>query len=111
MGAMQNNGAEKKSRGAVNNKKRLEGFGTGTQKSAGKADWGAATPEWVAAVVRIASSQGIEVSFALTRDKGAHGLKLYDYSTGERVQLWFNGDADLDAELSKVYAQLEAVAG
>jgi hypothetical protein len=47
------------------------------------------------------------VSFSLSRDGGAHGLALYDQ--GSRTQLWFNGDADLDMELEKVFAFLETL--
>jgi hypothetical protein len=48
----------------------------------------------------------VEVSFSLSKDGGAHGLSLYDYGSGERVRLWFNGDADLDTELEKVWHKL-----
>jgi hypothetical protein len=47
------------------------------------------------------------VSFKLSRDGGAHGLELYD--NGDKASLWFNGDADLDAELEKVFEYLETV--
>jgi hypothetical protein len=47
------------------------------------------------------------VSFSHSRDGGAHGLALYDQ--GERIQLWFNGDADLDTELEKVFEYLESL--
>lgn len=46
-------------------------------------------------------------SFMLSRDGGAYGLAIYDGS--ERVVLWFNGDADLEHELSKVYDYLDAL--
>lgn len=96
----------KKRRGSVDNAKRLAGL-AGSKDTAGLADWGTATPAWVAAVVVAASLKGMIISFSLSRDGGAHGLALYDQ--GERVQLWFNGDADLDIELEKVFAYLETL--
>lgn len=102
--------AKKERRGSVNNKSRLAGFGASVGAKQGTADWGSADPRWLAAVVVAASKQGVEVSFALSRDGGAHSLKLFDFASGERVQLWFNGDAVLDEELGKVFNQLDAQA-
>lgn len=93
-------------RGSTNNASRLEGLQQG-RAAKGKADWGTASPEWIAAVVVAASLRGMIVSFSLSRDEGAHGLALYD--DGERTQLWFNGDADLDLELEKVFQFLETL--
>jgi hypothetical protein len=50
---------------------------------------------------------GGAVTFALSRDQGAYGLTLLLDS--ERQTLWFNGDADLDAELEGVLAVLESL--
>lgn len=97
---------KKKKRGSVNNARRLEGL-QGRGQTQGNADWGTANTQWVAAVVVAATLRGMIVSFSLSRDQGAHGLALYD--NGERVQLWFNGDADLDEELEKVFVYLETV--
>lgn len=109
MGAMQNNDKKGK-RGSVNNKSRLAGFGEKVGEKRGTADWGSADPRWLAAVIVAASKAGVEVSFALSRDGGAHSLKLFDFGSGERVQLWFNGDAVLDEELGKVFNQLDSTA-
>lgn len=46
-------------------------------------------------------------SFMLSRDGGAYGLAIYDGN--ERAVMWFNGDADLEHELSVVYDYLEAL--
>jgi hypothetical protein len=105
MGATASN-ERKDRRGSVNNKSRLASFGAQGGQKHGNADWGAVDPRWLAAVIVAASSQGMEVAFALSRDGGAHSLKLYDFETGERVQLWFNGDANLEAELAQVFERL-----
>lgn len=93
-------------RGSVNNGSRLEGLQSGS-KEQGSADWGTADPRWIAAVTVAATLRGMIISFSLSRDGGAHGLAFYD--RGERTQLWFNGDADLDAELERVFAFLETL--
>lgn len=95
-----------KGRGSVNNAGRLAGLQP-REKQRGTADWGNADPRWLAAVTAAATLRGMIISFKLSRDGGAHGLSLYD--NGERVDLWFNGDADLDVELEKVYYYLESV--
>lgn len=95
-----------KGRGSVNNAGRLAGLQP-SEKQQGSADWGTADPRWLAAVVAAATLRGMIISFKLSRDGGAHGLSLYD--NGERADLWFNGDADLDLELEKVYVYLESV--
>lgn len=96
-----------KKRGSVNNGARLAGLAGVAQQKVGRADWGTADPRWIAAVVVAASLKGMIVSFKLSRDGGAHGLDLYD--NGEKVSLWFNGDADLDLELEKVFTYLETL--
>lgn len=109
-GSSSNKLAEKKSkgRGSVNNASRLAAFGGTAEERKGGADWGGCDPRWIAAVVVAASAGGMEVSFSLSKDGGAHGLSLYDYQTGERVRLWFNGDANLDLELSAVFEKLNS---
>jgi len=93
-------------RGSVNNASRLAGLqreGDGK----GSADWSAADEKWLGAVVVLATRLGFIVSFQLSRDGGAHGLQLY--GDGEKAQLWFNQDADLNFELEKVFAYLETL--
>jgi len=107
MSGTSSNSLDKKGkRGSTNNTSRLAAFGGAIEKQRGNADWGRADPRWIAAVVVAASAANMEAAFALTKDGGAHGLKLFDYGSGERVQLWFNGDADLDAELEQVWQKL-----
>lgn len=96
-------------RGSVNNAGRLSGFKVARSETVGKADWTRADPRWVMAVVGAASAAGCEVAFSYTKDGGAFGLKLFDFGNGERVQLWFNGDCDLDGELEQVYYTLGGV--
>lgn len=107
-GTSSNRIADKKAkgRGSVNNASRLAAFGSTEEKRVGGADWGGCDPRWLSAVIVAAASQGMEVAFSYSKDGGAHGLSLYDYGSGERVRLWFNGDAALDQELEQVYAKL-----
>lgn len=102
------NGDERKKgkRGSVNNASRLAGL-SGSEKPIGKADWGNASPEWIAAVVVGVTLAGGAVSFTLSRDQGAHGLTVM--LDGDRTTLWFNGDADLNLELEKVFAWAETL--
>lgn len=104
------NGDDRKprSRGSVKNASRLAGF-KGQAPRGGKVDWGKARPDILTAVVAVACWQGIQVTFLTSRDGGAYGVTLYD--SGERVQLWFNGDADIDAELAAVHDRLLKIAG
>lgn len=96
----------KRKRGSVNNSNRLAGLQP-SPEIGGQADWGNARAEWIAAVVVAATLRGMIVSFKLSRDGGAHGLELYE--SGDKVALWFNGDADLDQELEKVFEYLEGL--
>lgn len=107
-GTSSNHTAAKKkgNRGSVNNQSRLAAFGKAATEVIGRADWGGCDPRWLAAVVVAAAGAGMEVAFSYSKDGGAHGLSLYDYATQERVRLWFNGDADLNTELEKVWHTL-----
>lgn len=99
--------AKKGSRGSTKNSARLAGLG-GSQGTGGKrADWGDAHPDNLCAVVLGVTRLGGLVSFGLSRDKGAHSLTIM--LDGERAQMWFNGDADLDAELEKVVVYLDTL--
>lgn len=97
--------ARKSKRGSVNNARRLDVFGK--SKAVGKADWGAANPQWMQAVAVAITLRGGAVTFGLSRDGGAHMLTLL--LDGDRQTLWFNGDADLDTELEAVFATLESL--
>lgn len=99
-------GRKRKGRGSTDNKGRLAGLQSPSQAK-GAAEWSGASADYVLGLVALATSLGFIVSFSLSRDGGAHGFSLY--GDGERVQLWFNGDADLDAELEKVYAYLDTL--
>lgn len=92
-------------RGSVNNNQRLAVF---TQRvGGGSADWGGCDPGWLQAVVVAITRLGGAVTFGTSRDGGAYSLTLL--LDGERQTLWFNGGADLDAELEVVYQTLETV--
>jgi hypothetical protein len=100
MEARQNMG--KPNRGSVNNGKRLASLLARTAAGGiGKADWGNARPEWVLAVICAVGKMGGLTSFGYSRDGNAYNLTIL--LDGERETLWFNGDADLDEELRRVY--------
>lgn len=99
-------GQRKNKRGSVNNANRLAGLTGGKDKTA-TADWGACDPRWLQAIAVAITRLGGAVTYSVSRDGGAYGLRLFldDQST----PLWFNGDADLDVELEKVLAYLETL--
>jgi len=110
MGAMQNNeskkGSKNSGRGSTNNKKRLEAFGN--SGSAGGADWGGCDPQALQDVVSQMTLLGGAIIFGMSRDGGAHLLTLL--IDNEKETLWFNADADLDAELHQVSEKLKSMA-
>lgn len=99
-------GRKRNTRGSTNNNKRLAGL-TQRSKQSNNADWGSVDPRWLAGIVVACTRRGMSPSFMLSRDGGAYGLAIYDGS--ERTVLWFNGDADLEHELSVVYDYIEAL--
>lgn len=104
------NGNEKQkkaTRGSTNNAGRLAAFAQGRQ--GGDADWSKWSAGWLVAVVTAITLRGGAVTFSLSRDGGAYGLRLM--LDGDHQQLWFNGDADVDAELERVVAVLDALPG
>lgn len=92
-------------RGSVNNGQRLKAFAESRGK--GNAGWGDCDPRWIQEVVVAVTQLGGAATFGLSRDEGAHSLTLLLDSS--RETLWFNGDADLDAELEKVCSILETL--
>lgn len=93
------------SRGSVDNASRLAGFAD--KHGSASADWGGCDPIWIQSVVVGITGLGGAVTFGTSRDGGAFSLTLM--LDGERETLWFNGDAELDAELELVNAKLEAM--
>jgi len=92
-------------RGSANNSGALQAF---AQKAAsGSADWGNCDPRWISAIVVAITSLGGACTWGLSRDGGAHSLTLL--LNQDRQTLWFNGDANLDAELEAVFATLETL--
>ncbi len=96
---------KKGKRGSVNNQARLDAFAS--RELVGSADWGECDPAKLQDVIAKITAMGGAVTIGLSRDKGAHGLTLL--LDGARKPLWFNGDADLDAELDKINATLDAM--
>ena len=99
------NGARKGKRGSVNNERRLAAFG----KGAGDAvvEWASCDSRLLLAVVEGITSLGGAVTIGLSRDGGAYSLTLL--LDGDRETLWFNGGADLDAELNLVLGKLASM--
>lgn len=101
-----NEKASKKSRrGSTNNQNRLAAFAKGN--GAASADWGGCDSERLQSIIVAITGVGGAVTIGLSRDKGAHFLTLL--LDDEKQTLWFNGDADLDAELDAVLATLEGM--
>lgn len=92
-------------RGSVDNAGRLSAF-AGRAKQ-GTADWGDCDSKWLQAVVVRITGMGGAVTFAMSRDQGAHSITLM--LDNDRQTLWFNGDADLDNELEQVVAVLDSM--
>jgi hypothetical protein len=92
-------------RGSVDNSRRLEAFAG--RKGKGEADWGGCDSANMLQVVIGITALGGAVTFALSRDQGAYSVTLL--LDGEKQSLWFNGDADLDAELEEVSAVLDSM--
>ena len=109
MGAMQNNNKAAKrgraKRGSANNANRLQAFAAKRESSG--ADWGECDPVKLQGVVVGITGLGGAVTVGLSRDQGAYSLTLL--LDGERETLWFNGDADLNAELDDVLGMLEGM--
>lgn len=105
MSSEQRTGSKKKARGSTRNTDRLSAFagrdGTGT------ADWGTCDPARLQAVVVAITALGGAITLGLSRDLGAHSLTLL--LDGQRTTLWFNGNAELDAELEGVKATLDTL--
>ena len=92
-------------RGSVNNSARLDAFAGRSNR--GSAEWATCDPKRLQAVVVAITQMGGAVTIGLSRDQGAHSMTLL--LDGARETLWFNGDADLDAELDNVLGILSAM--
>lgn len=90
-------------RGSTNNSKRLDSLRKKANNHVG-ADWGNATPEAILGIVVAAQNIGGAVTFGLSRDGGAYMVTIL--LDGDRETLWFNGEADLAAELFDLYQTL-----
>lgn len=89
-------------RGSTNNGRRLANLlGRTSAGGSGKADWGNADAEWIQAVIVVVAKTGGLASFGYSRDQNAYNLTIL--LDGDRETLWFNGDADLNDELRRVY--------
>ena len=96
--------ARKKKRGSVNNENRLAAFRE--KRETVTAEWASASPKKVLAVIDAITAMGGAVTFGMSRDNGAFSLTLM--LDKNRETLWFNGNADLDAELDGVLYTLES---
>jgi len=89
-------------RGSTNNHSRLQTFAVQRKESA--ADWGGCNPARIQSVIVGIGGLGGAATFGYSRDGGAHFLTLL--LDDDRTTLWFNGGADLDAELDSVIERL-----
>lgn len=101
----QDSNGKKGRRGSTNNKRRLEAFGAG--KSGHVVEWASCDSELLKAVIEGITCIGGAVTVGLSRDGGAYSLTLL--LDGDRETLWFNGNADLDAEMRLVLGKLESM--
>ncbi len=92
-------------RGSVNNAGRLDAFAK--RGGAASGDWGGCDAAKIQGVIMGITELGGAVTFGLSRDGGAHSVTLM--LDGQRQTMWYNGDAELDAELDGVKATLEAM--
>lgn len=97
--------AKRSKRGSTNNKSRLDAFNQ--VNSARGADWGGCSPEKLQGIIMAITELGGAITIGLSRDKGAYSMTLL--LDGGRTTLWFNGNADLDAELDDVAGTLAAL--
>lgn len=94
-----------KGRGSVDNGGRLAAFKGA--KASHKADWGGCDARWIQAIVVAITTLGGACTFGTSRDGGAYSLTLM--LDNNRETLWFNGDAELDAELEQVFTVLDTM--
>lgn len=94
-----------RARGSVRNTDRLQAFASGGKT--GDADWATCDAKRLQDVVVGITGLGGAVTFGLSRDLGAHSMTLM--LDGSRQTLWFNGGADLDAELATVLDTMAAM--
>lgn len=92
-------------RGSVRNDRRLDAFAQ--RRKASPADWGGCDPGRLQAIIVGVTAIGGAATFGTSRDGGAYSVTLM--LDNHRETLWFNGDADLDAELQSVIDTLGAM--
>lgn len=92
-------------RGSTKNDDRLAAFEN--LNGSGGAGWGDCSPDLIQAVVVGITQLGGAVIFGLSRDQGAHSVTLL--LGPKKVPLWFNGDADLNDELTSVVDTLSQI--
>jgi len=92
-------------RGSVKNAARLDAFADDVKQGGG--DWGSCNPVKLQAVVVAITGMGGAITLGLSRNGGSHFLTLL--LDDQKQTLWYNGDADLDAELDKVVGTLDAM--
>lgn len=100
----QANGKIKESkRGSTNNKKRLDSLRAKAKSHSG-ADWDNATPESLQGLIVATQNIGGAITFGLSRDGGAYMVTIL--LDGDRETFWYNGEADLAAELYDLHESL-----
>lgn len=99
-------GKPKSKRGSTDNEGRLGRLFR--PDATGHADWGNASPEALSSLVCAITALGGACSFGLSRDRGAYSVTLM--LGGERETLWWNGGADLDAEIEQALYLIQTLA-
>jgi len=94
---------KKSKRGSVKNAGRLAAFAQGVKD--GSAGWETCHSEAMLGVVVAITKLGGAVTFGLSRNGGAHSVTLL--LDDNRKTMWFNGDADLTAELGGIQDTLD----
>lgn len=97
---------KKGKRGSVKNAGRLAAFAEGVKN--GEGSWNTCHSETMLGVVVAITKLGGAVTFGLSRNGGSHSVTLL--LDDNRKTLWFNGDADLTAELAGVQDTLDELA-
>lgn len=90
-------------RGSTDNKKRLDSLRE-KAKAHSSADWDNATPESLQGLIVAAQNIGAAITFGLSRDGGAYMVTIL--LDGDRETFWYNGQADLQAELYDLHQSL-----
>lgn len=98
--------AKKKSRGATNVTRSLDGLGS-AQGQPGSASYDLADGGLLFGIIIQISKRGGAVSFGLSRDRGAYNVTLF--LDGTRKTVWISSSEDVNAKLEEIFHYLLAL--